>query len=160
MPQVGPTDESGGSRHSALLKKRAHSPLARVCGRDGAGFTSNHRVLGGLTKSSKSSRDDRTAPITVFVATDHRVRRPPTEALGIPFKVISLRPHKVFGVVRDWLMRSRWWRLMNKKLVSIFLNIYRGIGEITKALAATWQELDESKLREYPARDGEPGYLF
>jgi len=42
-------------------------------------------------------------PRTVFVATNHLVRRPPREALGISFKIVSLRPKKFFGIVKDWV---------------------------------------------------------
>src|SRR4030042_1613575 len=42
-------------------------------------------------------------PRTVFVATNHPARRPPGEVLGGRYKIISLRPEKFFGIVKDWI---------------------------------------------------------
>lgn len=42
-------------------------------------------------------------PRTVFVATNHPVRRPPSEVLGVSYKIVSLRPEKFFGIVKDWI---------------------------------------------------------
>ena len=42
-------------------------------------------------------------PRTVFVATDHPVRRQPGEVLGVTYKIVSLKPEKIFGVTKDWI---------------------------------------------------------
>src|SRR3972149_6182325 len=42
-------------------------------------------------------------PRTVFVATDHPVRRKPEEVLGVRYKIVSLRPGKFFGILKDWI---------------------------------------------------------
>lgn len=94
-------------------------------------------------------------PGTVFVATDHSVRRPPTEALGIPFKVVSLRPHKFFGVVRAWLNQKPFMVTDREKTLIDGLDLPQyigGVGEVAKALAGAWRGLDEARLRDYAAR--------
>jgi predicted transcriptional regulator of viral defense system/predicted nucleotidyltransferase len=92
---------------------------------------------------------------TVFVATDHPVRRPPTEVLGIPFKVVSLRPHKFFGVVRDWINEKPFMVTDKEKTLIDGLDLPQYIGgvvEVAKALAGAWHGLHEAKLRDYAAR--------
>jgi len=94
---------------------------------------------------------------TVYVATDHPVRRPTTEALGIPFKLVSVRPHKFFGMVRDWIDAKPFMVTDKEKTIIDGLDLPQyigGVGEIAKALAGTWHRLNESKLRDYAARIG------
>jgi len=40
---------------------------------------------------------------TVFVATDHPVRRQPRDVLGVTYKIVSLKPGKFFGIGKDWI---------------------------------------------------------
>ena len=42
-------------------------------------------------------------PRTVFVATNHFVRYPPKEALWFSYKIVCLRPHRYFGIKKDWI---------------------------------------------------------
>src|SRR4030065_928543 len=42
-------------------------------------------------------------PRTVFVATDHPVRRQPGDVLGATYKIVSLKPDKIFGIITDWI---------------------------------------------------------
>jgi predicted transcriptional regulator of viral defense system len=96
-------------------------------------------------------------PRTVFVATDHPVRRPPKEALGLTFKVVALRPAKFFGIVQDWIDGRPFWVTDKEKTIIDGLDLPKyvgGVGEIAKALGSIWKELDEAKLRKYAAKIG------
>jgi len=96
-------------------------------------------------------------PRTVFVATNHPVRHPPKEALGITFKIISLRPSKFFGIVRDWIDERSFWITDKEKTIIDGLDLPKyigGVGEVAKALAKVWDELDEAKLGDYAAKIG------
>jgi predicted transcriptional regulator of viral defense system len=96
-------------------------------------------------------------PRTVFVATNHPVRHPPKEALGTTFKIISLRPTKFFGIVRDWIDERSFWITDKEKTIIDGLDLPKyigGVGEIAKALTKSWTELDEAKLRDYAAKIG------
>jgi len=42
-------------------------------------------------------------PRTVFVATNHPVRHPPSVVLGMSYRIVSVRPNKFFGVMKDWI---------------------------------------------------------
>ncbi len=96
-------------------------------------------------------------PRTVFVQTDHPVRRPPKEALGITFKIVSVRPKKFFGTITDWINEQPFSITDKEKTIIDGLDLPKyvgGIGEIAKALAQSWQELNEEKLREYAVKIG------
>lgn len=96
-------------------------------------------------------------PRTVFVATDHPVRRPPKEALGITFKVVSLKPKKFFGIVTDWIDEQPFSITDKEKTIIDGLDLPKyvgGVGEIAKELAQSWRELNEEKLREYAVKIG------
>ena len=96
-------------------------------------------------------------PQTVFVATNHRVRRPPKEALGMRFKIVALRPAKFFGLVQDWLDEQPFWITSKEKTIIDGLDLPKyvgGVGEVATALTRAWDELDEPKLRDYAAKLG------
>src|SRR4030043_664319 len=96
-------------------------------------------------------------PRTVFVATDHPVRYSQKETLGITFKIISLRPHKFFGIVKDWMDERPFWITDKEKTIIDGLDLPKyvgGVGEITKALMGAWKELDEIKLLDYAVKIG------
>ena len=96
-------------------------------------------------------------PGTVFVATNHLVRRPPTSALGIPFKVVSIRPRKFFGLSKDWVSEKPFWVTDKEKTIIDGLDLPQyigGVGEVAKALQNGWKDMDESKLRTYATKIG------
>ena len=96
-------------------------------------------------------------PGTVFVVTNHLVRRPPTSVLGIPFKVVSVRPRKYFGLVKDWISEKPFWVTNKEKTIIDGLDLPQyigGVGEVAKALQIGWKDLDESRLRTYSAKIG------
>ena len=96
-------------------------------------------------------------PRTVFVATNHPVRHPPKEALGITFKIISLRPSKYFGITRDWIDERPFWITDKEKTIIDGLDLPKyigGVGEIAKVLTKAWNELDATKLWAYAAKIG------
>ena len=96
-------------------------------------------------------------PRTVFVATDHPVRRQPGEVLGVTYKIVSLKPEKIFGVTKDWINEVPFTITDREKTIIDGLDLPQyvgGLSEIAKALTASWKELDEKKLRKYAARIG------
>jgi len=96
-------------------------------------------------------------PRTVFVATNHPVHNPSKDALGIPFKIVSLRPEKFFGIIRDWIGEQAFWITDREKTIIDGLDLPRyvgGVGEIAKALRTSWTELNEIKLLDYAAKIG------
>lgn len=96
-------------------------------------------------------------PRTVFVATNHPVRRSPGEVLGVSYKIISLRPEKFFGILKDWINEMPFMVTDREKTVIDGLDLPQNVGgveEISKALATGWAQLDEAKLRKYAAKIG------
>jgi predicted transcriptional regulator of viral defense system len=96
-------------------------------------------------------------PRTVFVATNHPVRRPPGEVLGVTYKVISLRPEKFFGVVKDWINEMPFMVTDKEKTIIDGLDLPQyvgGVAEIAKVLSIGWTQLDESKFRNYVTKIG------
>jgi predicted transcriptional regulator of viral defense system len=96
-------------------------------------------------------------PQTVFVATNHRVRRPTREALGIAFKIVSLRPNKFFGVTQEWIDEQPVDVTDREKTLVDGLDMPEyvgGVGEIAKALVSSWPSINEKKLQGYAIRIG------
>lgn len=97
-------------------------------------------------------------PRTVFVVTNHPVRRPPGEVLGVTYKVISLRPEKFFGIIKkDWIDEMPFMVTDREKTIVDGLDLPQyvgGVAEITKALSIGWTQLNESKLRKYAVKIG------
>jgi predicted transcriptional regulator of viral defense system len=68
-----------------------------------------------------------------------------------------VRPAKFFGITRDWVDERPFWITDKEKTIIDGLDLPKyvgGVGEIAKALAGAWGELDEAKLREYAAKIG------
>ena len=88
-------------------------------------------------------------PRTVFVVTNHPVRRPPGEVLGMRYKIVSLRPGKFFGTVKDWIDEMPFSITDREKTIIDGLDLPQyvgGVDEIAKALSSSWAQIDESKL--------------
>lgn len=88
-------------------------------------------------------------PRMVFIATNHPVRRPPKQVLGVNYKLISLKPAKFFGVVKDWIDEQPFQVTDKEKTLIDGLDLPQyvgGVGEIAKALSDSWPELNETKL--------------
>ncbi len=96
-------------------------------------------------------------PRTVFVATNHPVRRAPGDVLGISYKVISLRPDKFFGIIKDWIGEMPFMITDREKTIIDGLNLPQyvgGVGEIAKALVTAWTQISEAKLLKYASKIG------
>lgn len=96
-------------------------------------------------------------PRTVFVATDHPVRRQPGDVLGVTYKIVSLKPDKIFGVMKDWIDETTFNVTDREKTIIDGLDLPQymgGVSEIAKALTGSWKVLDEKKLRKYAAKIG------
>ena len=90
-------------------------------------------------------------PRTVFVATDHPVRRQPGDVLGVTYKIVSLKPDKFFGIMKDWIDEIPFSVTDREKTIIDGLDLPQyvgGVSEIAKALTGSWKTLDEKKLRE------------
>jgi len=96
-------------------------------------------------------------PRTVFVATDHPVRRQPGEVLGVSYKIVSVRPGKFFGGAMDWIGEMPFSVTDREKTIIDGLDLPKyvgGVGEIARALMGAWKTLDEKKLVEYALKIG------
>jgi len=96
-------------------------------------------------------------PRTVFIATDHPVRRPVTKALGMTFKIVSVRSPKFFGMVKEWIDEQPFTITDREKTIIDGLDLPEyvgGIGELAKALTTSWKSLNESKLFQYAVKIG------
>ncbi len=96
-------------------------------------------------------------PRTVFVATDHPVRRQPGDVLGVTYKIVSLKPEKFFGIAKDWIDEHPFSVTDKEKTIIDGLDLPQyagGVNEIAKALTGSWKTLDETKLRKYAAAIG------
>lgn len=96
-------------------------------------------------------------PRTVYVATNHPVHKSRWETLGFSFKIISLAPKKFFGVIQDWMNEQPFRITDREKTIIDGLDLPQyvgGVGEIAKAIVATWAQLNEAKLRDYAGRIG------
>ena len=77
--------------------------------------------------------------------------------LGVSYKVISLRPEKFFGVVKDWINEMPFMVTDREKTIIDGLDLPQyvgGVAEVTKALSIGWTQLNESKLRKYAVKIG------
>jgi len=96
-------------------------------------------------------------PRTVFVATDHPVRRQPKDIMGLSYKIVSLRPGKFFGIMKDWIDGIPFTVTDREKTIIDGLDLPRyvgGVSELAKALTGSWKKLDEEKLMSYAAEIG------
>ncbi|MBI4526983.1 MAG: hypothetical protein HY695_24575 [Deltaproteobacteria bacterium] len=96
-------------------------------------------------------------PRTVFVATNHHVQKSIRETLGVNFQIVSVQPRKFFGIEKDWINEQPFSITDKEKTIIDGLDLPKyvgGVGEISKALAQSWQELNEEKLREYAVKIG------
>lgn len=96
-------------------------------------------------------------PRTVFVATDHPVRRHVKHALGFSFRIISVRKEKFFGVKKVWVNEKPFFVTDREKTIIDAFDLPKnagGIGIVAAALRSHWGELDDSRLREYAIRIG------
>jgi predicted transcriptional regulator of viral defense system len=96
-------------------------------------------------------------PRTVFVATNHLVRYPPREVFGFSYKIVSLRPHRFFGIEKDWIDDGPFLITDREKTIVDGLDLPEyvgGVGEIAKALRRVWKDLNHKKLFGYAAKMG------
>jgi predicted transcriptional regulator of viral defense system len=96
-------------------------------------------------------------PRTVFVATDHPVRRQPGDVLGVTYKIVSVKPGKLFGVNKEWIDEVAVYVTDREKTIVDGLDLPQyvgGVSEISKALAGSWKALDHKKLVQYAGRIG------
>ncbi len=94
-------------------------------------------------------------PRTVFIATNHPVRRPPKDVLWFSYKVVSLRPHRYFGIVQDWIDEGVFHITDREKTIVDGLDLPEyvgGVGEIARALKRSWKALDQDKLFRYAVK--------
>lgn len=96
-------------------------------------------------------------PRTVFVATNHHVQKSTRETLGVNFQIVSVQPTKFFGIETDWINEQPFSVTDKEKTIIDGLDLPKyvgGVGEIAKALAQSWNELNEEKLRDYAVKIG------
>lgn len=96
-------------------------------------------------------------PRTVFVATNHTVRRPPREVFGVKYKIISIKPEKFFGIQKDWIDEMPFSVTDKEKTIIDGLDLPQyagGVAEIAKAISNHWTDISETRLLEYAGQIG------
>lgn len=101
-------------------------------------------------------------PKTVFIATDHKVRKRQRTSLGYSFRIVSLRKRKFFGLTRAWIGEQSFQITDAEKTIIDGLDQPKyagGIGTIARALSSHWEELDHDRLISYAVRSGTSAVL-
>jgi predicted transcriptional regulator of viral defense system len=96
-------------------------------------------------------------PRTVFIATDHKVRRPNRESLGYTFRIVSLRKPRFFGTVKEWINEQPFMITDRERTIIDALDMPEncgGMGIVAGAIRSSWRSLDEPRLRDYATRIG------
>ena len=96
-------------------------------------------------------------PRTIFVATNHPVRHPPRDVLWFSYNIVSLRPHRYFGIIQDWIDEGPFRITNREKTIVDGLDLPEyvgGVGEIARALKRVWKDLDRRRLFHYAVRMG------
>ncbi len=78
-------------------------------------------------------------------------------SLGVTYKIISLRPDKFFGIVKDWIDEMPFMVTDREKSIIDGLDLPQSVGgvaEVAKVLSIGWTQLNESKLRKYAVKIG------
>ena len=76
------------------------------------------------------------------MATDHPVRRQPGDVLGVTYKIVSLKPDKVFGVMKEWIDEVPFSVTDREKTIIDGLDLPQyvgGVSEIIKTLTSFWK---------------------
>ena len=71
--------------------------------------------------------------------------------LGVRYKIVSLKPGKLFGIMKDWIDEIPFSITDREKTIIDGLDLPQyvgGVSEIAKALRGSWKTLDEKKLRQ------------
>jgi len=96
-------------------------------------------------------------PHQVFVVTNHKVARLDRVALGVPFRIICLRPARFFGVRKEWISERSFMVTDPEKTIIDGLALPQyvgGVGTVARALSTSWSNLDEKRLHHYAAKFG------
>lgn len=92
-------------------------------------------------------------PRTVFISTTKRKLKTEIEVLGVPYKFITLKPHKFFGNTTIWLANKKVVITDKEKTIIDCLDhpeYCGGIVEVAKGLAdAIEDDIDKDKLTTY-----------
>ncbi len=96
-------------------------------------------------------------PRTQFFLTPARRFKALVTILGVPYRFVTLKPEKVFGISEEW-RRSLRIRVTDSERTIVDVmdrpDLAGGMGEVVSTLALAWPQLDLAKLSEYVERFG------
>lgn len=96
-------------------------------------------------------------PRVQFFITTQRRAAPRTTYLGVPYRFITLRPDRVFGIVDEWVGNLRI-RVTDRERTLVDIldrpDLAGGVAEVTEVLTSAWSEIDLDRLTHYMARFG------
>lgn len=96
-------------------------------------------------------------PRTQFFITPKRRSPSQKRVLNVPYRFITLKQNRVFGIAQEWLGDLPIRVTDRERTVLDMLDrpdLAGGIAEVSESLRAAWREIDPAKLTEYIARYG------
>ena len=96
-------------------------------------------------------------PRTQFFLTPHRRSNARKTILGVPFRFVTLKPGRLFGIAEEWA-GGLPIRVTDRERTLVDIldrpDLSGGIAEVSDVLAQAWSEIDASRLTEYVERFG------
>jgi predicted transcriptional regulator of viral defense system len=94
---------------------------------------------------------------TQFFITAKRRANPHPTILGVPYKFVTMRPSRIFGIAEEWAGGLRV-RVTDRERTLVDVldrpDLAGGIAEVGEALVASWSEIDVVRLTDYIERFG------
>ena len=96
-------------------------------------------------------------PRTQFFITQKRRAASRKEILGVPYRFITIKPERAFGVAEEWA-GSLPVRVTDRERTVLDVldrpDLAGGIAEVTEVLPRAWREIDLARLTDYIERFG------
>lgn len=96
-------------------------------------------------------------PRTKFFITSQRRAASHSTVLGVPYRFITLKPDRIFGIAEEWA-GSLAIRVTDRERTLLDIldrpDLAGGIAEVSEALKSGWREIDPARLTEYIERFG------
>jgi predicted transcriptional regulator of viral defense system len=96
-------------------------------------------------------------PRTQFFITGKRRATTHKDILGVPYRFITLKPERIFGIAEEW-SGNLPIRVTDRERTLVDIldrpDLAGGIAEVSGALSQAWREIDPAKLIEYVERFG------
>ena len=96
-------------------------------------------------------------PRTQFFITTRRRSSARKTILGVPFRFITLKPDRLFGIAEEWV-GSLPIRVTDRERTVVDIldrpDLSGGIAEVSEVLTNAWRDIDATRLTEYVERFG------